>query len=79
MILFLASYLDRNRKNLNSLKDLFKSLLFIFPPFILIILQNDLGTALVLMFIFVVMYYAAGGKLKHILLVFGGGIFNSCF
>ncbi len=73
MILFLASYLDRNRKNLDSLKDLFKSLLFIFPPFILIILQNDLGTALVLMFIFVVMYYGAGGKLKHILLVFGGG------
>ena len=73
MILFLASYLDRNRKNLESLKDLFKSLLFIFPPFILIILQNDLGTALVLMFIFVVMYYAAGGKSKHILLVFGGG------
>ncbi len=73
MILFLASYLDRNRKSLDSLKDLFKSLLFIFPPFILIILQNDLGTALVLMFIFVVMYYAAGGNLKHILLVFGGG------
>ena len=73
MILFLASYLDRNRNKLNSLKELFKGLLFILPPFILIILQNDLGTALVLMFIFVVMYYGAGGKLKHILFVFGGG------
>ncbi len=73
MILFLASYLDRNRNKLNSLKELFKGLLFILPPFIFIILQNDLGTALVLMFIFVVMYYGAGGKLKHILFVFGGG------
>ncbi|MFN2364343.1 MAG: rod shape-determining protein RodA [Halarsenatibacteraceae bacterium] len=73
MIIFLAAYLDRNKNKLNNLKDLFRSLLFILPPFILIILQNDLGTSLVLIFIFVVMYYGAGGKLKHILMIFGGG------
>ncbi|MFW6390182.1 MAG: rod shape-determining protein RodA [Halanaerobiales bacterium] len=73
MIIFLAAYLDRNKNKLNSLKDLFKSLLFILPPFILIILQNDLGTSLVLIFIFVLMYYGAGGKLKHLLMIFGGG------
>ncbi|MGM0413629.1 MAG: rod shape-determining protein RodA [Bacillota bacterium] len=73
MIIFLAAYLDRNKNKLNKLKDFFKSLLFILPPFILIILQNDLGTSLVLLFIFVVMYYGAGGKLKHLLMIFGGG------
>jgi len=73
MIIFLAAYLDRNKNKLNNLKDLFRSLLFILPPFILIILQNDLGTSLVLIFIFVVMYYGAGGNLKHILMIFGGG------
>lgn len=73
MIIFLAAYLDRNKNKLNNLKDLFRSLLFILPPFLLIILQNDLGTSLVLIFIFVVMYYGAGGKLKHILMIFGGG------
>ncbi|MGM0419550.1 MAG: rod shape-determining protein RodA [Bacillota bacterium] len=73
MIIFLAAQLERNRNKLNSIKALFKHFAYVLPPFALIILQNDLGTSLVLIFIFVIMYYGAGGNLKHILLIFGSG------
>lgn len=72
MILFLAAYLERNSDELDSLRGLLKSLAFVLPPFFLIVLQNDLGTALVLMFIFVAMFYLAGGRSRDILIVFGG-------
>ncbi len=72
MILFLAAYLERHSDQLNNIKGLLKSLAFVLPPFFLIVLQNDLGTALVLMFIFVAMFYLAGGRARDILIVFGG-------
>ncbi len=76
LILFLAAYFERNKKQLNTLKGLLKSLLYVLPPFLLIVLQNDLGTALVIMFIFVVMFFMAGGRGRDILIVFGGaGLF----
>ena len=73
MILFLASWLDRNDDKIETFKGFLKHFAFILPPFMLIVFQNDLGTALVLIFLFIIMFYTAGGRLKHLLIVFGGG------
>ncbi len=72
MILFFASWLDRNDDNIKTFRGFLKHFAFVIPPFMLIVLQNDLGTALVLIFIFIVMFFAAGGRIKHILIFFGG-------
>ncbi len=72
MILFFASWLDRNDENIKTFRGFLKHFAFFIPPFVLIVLQNDLGTALVLIFIFIVMFFAAGGRIKHILIFFGG-------
>ena len=60
------------KEKLKNLAGILKSGLYAFIPFILIILQNDLGTALVILFIYLVMLYAAGGNKKIMLLIFGG-------
>jgi rod shape determining protein RodA len=44
-----------------------------FIPFTLVILQNALGTALVLFFIYLIMLFAGGGNFKYMASVFGGG------
>ncbi|SDL96115.1 rod shape-determining protein RodA [Halarsenatibacter silvermanii] len=73
LILFFASWMDRNEEELSSFKGFIKHLGYLLPPFFLVILQNDLGTALVLVFIFLTMFYIAGGRVKDIVLTFGGG------
>ncbi len=73
LILFFASWMDRNEEELSSFKGFIKHLGYLLPPFFLVVLQNDLGTALVLVFIFLTMFYIAGGRVKDIVLTFGGG------
>lgn len=72
LILVLATILDR-KDELDSLKDLVLPFIYFFIPFVLIILENDLGTALVLLVIFVVMLYVAGFNKKFLYGFFGGG------
>ncbi len=73
MILFFAGWLDRkDEEEIQSYRGFLKNAGLVLLPFIFIVLQNDLGTALVLLFIFIVMHFAAGGRLMHILATFGG-------
>lgn len=58
-VLMYASYLTRNRANLYTLKGIAMAGLYA-SPFILIILKEDLGTAIVMCFMLVVMLFAAG-------------------
>lgn len=72
LILVLATILD-HKDELNSLKDLVLPFLYFLIPFVLIVLENDLGTALVLLVILVVMLYVAGFNKKFLYGFFGGG------
>ncbi len=75
LILVLATILDQ-RKGLNSFKDFILPFGYFLIPFLLIVFENDLGTALVLLVIFVVMLFVAGANKKFMYVFFGGGFFG---
>jgi rod shape determining protein RodA len=72
LILVLATILDQN-KEFDNLKDLTLPFIYFLIPFTLIILENDLGTALVLLVIFIIMLFVAGANRKFLYVFFGGG------
>ncbi len=67
-ILALACYL-RYRDNFRSLRGLLFPLVATFVPMGLILVEPDLGTAMLLLPIFFAMMIAAGAKLKHIIMI----------
>ena len=71
-ILVLASVLDNKSDDLEYLTGFIKPFTYFLVLFMLIILQNDLGTALVLLVIFIVMLYAAGANTRFMIIIFGG-------
>lgn len=71
-ILVLASILDKNFDKLKYLSGFIKPCIYFIIPFALIILQDDLGTSLVLLVIFIIMLYAAGANTKFMIIIFGG-------
>ncbi len=71
-ILVLASVLDKKSDDLEYLTGFIKPFIYFLVPFMLIILQNDLGTSLVLLVIFIVMLYAAGANTRFMIIIFGG-------
>ena len=73
LILVLAAVIDNNSDDMGYLKGMFLPSIIAFIPFSLVILQNDLGTALVIFFIYLVMLFAGGGNFKYMAVVFGGG------
>jgi rod shape determining protein RodA len=73
LILVLAAVIDNNSDDMGYLKGMFLPSIVAFIPFSLVILQNDLGTALVLFFIYLLMLFAGGGNFKYMASVFGGG------
>ncbi|MFP4661341.1 MAG: rod shape-determining protein RodA [Halanaerobiales bacterium] len=73
IILVLAAVIDRNKDQLKYLTGFIKPCIYILIPFSLILLQNDLGTALVLIAILIGMMYVGGANTKFLLIIFGGG------
>lgn len=69
LILFLASFFSDEQEN--NLKKIFQSFLFLILPVALIFFQPDLGSSLVMIFIWLGMVLAKGIKAKW--LIFGGG------
>ncbi len=76
LILVLAAVIDSNREQLNYLSGFFKPIIYILIPFSLVILQNDLGTALVLIAILIGMMYVGGANTKFMAIIFGGGFLS---
>ena len=74
-ILVLATILDQN-KDFDDLKELIVPFIYFLIPFSLIILENDLGTALVLLAIFIIMLFVAGVNRKFLYVIFGGGFLS---
>jgi len=66
-IIMLASYLGHSRAAITTLKGLLVPILLTIPPFILILLQPDLGTALILVPVFLAMIFVAGARKRHII------------
>jgi len=66
-ILMLTSYLGHTRDQLKSIKGLIVPILLTIPPFALILLQPDLGTALVLIPVFFSMLFIAGARIQHLI------------
>jgi len=74
-IIVLAGYLtpEGMAKRILHLRDLFVPLLLLIPPFILVMEQPDMGTALVFIVILFGMLYFAGFKIWQLLILIGIG------
>jgi len=66
VIIILAHILAKDKYNLQNITGLIMPTLYMFIPFALILLQNDLGSALVLLAIFIGMIYVAGANAKFL-------------
>lgn len=67
VIISLAKFIDINKDNINNPVVLIKILIFAFAPIVLILMQPDLGTALVFIFFVAVMIFIAGVDRKYVL------------
>ncbi len=66
LIISLAKYMDKHKEDLNTPFVLFKVLALAFFPVALILLQPDMGTSMVFIFIIAIMLFAGGIKWKYI-------------
>jgi rod shape determining protein RodA len=76
-VIMMASYLGHSREHLSELKGFFVPVLLTVPPFVLILLQPDLGTALVLVPVFFAMLFIAGTRMRYLIVTGVGGILFS--
>lgn len=74
VILMLAKYFSRRHVEIRNIKHLFISGLYAFIPFMLVFLQPDFGSAMIIFFIWFGMALVSGISLKHLGLVIGLGI-----
>jgi rod shape determining protein RodA len=74
LILVLAKYFSRRHVEIKNFKHIFISGFYALIPFILVFLQPDFGSAMVIFFIWFGMVLVSGISKKHLLLVFGGAI-----
>lgn len=74
-ILLLARYLESQGERISSLPRFLTAFLIALVPFGLIMLQPDLGTAVVFIPVFLVMAFVAGADLRHVFfIVLAGGL-----
>lgn len=69
VIISVAKFIDINKDNINDPAVLIKVLVFAFFPVALILMQPDLGTALVFIFFIAVMIFVSGIDRKYIIAV----------
>jgi rod shape determining protein RodA len=71
LILVLAKYFSRRHVEIKNFKHIFISGLYALIPFVLVFLQPDFGSAMVIFFIWFGMVLVSGISKKHLFLVFG--------
>lgn len=74
LVLVLAKYLSRRHVELASFKHILITGIYFFIPFLLVFLQPDFGSAIVLFCIWFGMMLFAGLSRKHLLVLFGVGV-----
>jgi len=73
-IIAMANYLTNNDRKLRQASGLIMPMILTCVPFVLILVEPDLGTSLILIPVFFLMIYAAGGRVKHLLFLLVIGI-----
>ena len=74
LIICLAQFLVERKDKLRTFKDLMVVFIYTAIPTLLVLIQPDLGTALVYVAIMIGMLYIAGANWKLLTTLFGGGI-----
>ncbi len=74
LILVLAKYFSRRHVEIKNIKHIFISGLYAIIPFLLVFLQPDFGSAMVIFFIWFGMVLVSGISKKHLLLVGAAGV-----
>lgn len=73
-ILTLANLLGSKKGRLENIRGLFMPIVLLAIPFILVLIQPDLGTALLLIPIFFAMLFVAGARVKHLIVMMVMGL-----
>jgi len=73
VILMLAKYFSRRHVEIENFKHIFISGIYAFIPFLLVFLQPDFGSAIIIFIIWFGMILVSGISRKHLLFVFGIG------
>lgn len=73
LIIVLAKYFSRRHIEIANIRHIIVSGIYAFIPFVLVVLQPDFGSAMVLFAIWLGMVLVSGIKKQHLLLVFGVG------
>jgi len=68
----LAVWLLDHQEHVHEFPTVIRSLLYIAPPMLLVLIQPDLGTALVFFALWLGIVFAAGARMRHIVSVLGG-------
>ncbi|MFP4363840.1 MAG: rod shape-determining protein RodA [Spirochaetia bacterium] len=74
VIIFLARYLSTSAQEIHKIQQFLIAFAIIMVPVLLILLQPDMGTALVYLPIFFFMTFVSGAKVRHILFIFFTGL-----
>ena len=74
MILVLASYIGGRKDTMSDLNSIFAPIALLSAPFILVLVQPDLGTALTLLPIFFATLFVAGARLKYLIAMVALGL-----
>jgi rod shape determining protein RodA len=74
LILILAKYFSRRHVEIANVKHVFISGLYALVPFLLVFLQPDFGTAMIILLVWFGMVLISGINKKHLLIVVSGGI-----
>ncbi|MBL7155576.1 MAG: rod shape-determining protein RodA [Candidatus Omnitrophica bacterium] len=67
LVLALSSYIGKRKNEVTQVRFLFGVLCLVLPAFFLILIEPDLGTALLLIPITLAVLFAAGAKLRHLI------------
>lgn len=65
-IITLANLIGSKKGRMEELRDLFAPLILLVIPFLLVLVQPDLGTALLLLPVFLAMMYVGGARVKYL-------------
>ena len=79
VILMLAKYFSRRHVEIDNFKHIIISGLYAFIPFLLVFLQPDFGSAIIILFIWVGMTLVSGISKKHFLIILGVGAVSLVF
>ena len=79
LIIVLAKYFSRRHVEIKNLKLIFISAVYAGIPFILVFLQPDFGSAMIIFMIWLGMSIVSGISKKHLLAVFGAGLLAFLF